>query len=90
MMLELLPLDALDRVASITDATPAIATGLGLIKFCRLISGSDPLLWMTNCVTRAKAAAVVTKTNRIGTLAQRRTSEGPAPVRLRHGLDRSL
>lgn len=70
---------------SITDATPAIATGLGLITFCRLISGSDPLLCMTNCVTRAEAAATVTKTSRIGTLAQRR----PAPVRLRHGLDRS-
>jgi len=74
---------------SITDATPAIAAGLGLIAFCRLICGSDPLLCMTNCVTRAEAAATVTKTSRIGTLAQRRMGERLTPVRLRHGLDRS-
>lgn len=34
--------------------TPPIATGFGLIRFCKLISGSEPVLCITNCVTRRK------------------------------------
>lgn len=59
--------------------TPPIATGFDLIRFCKLISGSEPVLCITNCVTRAEAAATVASTRRSGTLAQRLARERLAP-----------
>lgn len=57
-----------------------------LVRFGRLSSGK--LCFMAVCAANALAAATATKISRSGTLAHLRARGCPAPVRLRHWLER--